>query len=57
MKEKHIELDPSETSASPLPKRTFVEPRISEPVDVVKGNPSANALFAVAVTLGNTPDL
>ena len=34
----------TETSA----KRSFVEPEISDPVEVVKDNPAANALFAVA---------
>lgn len=29
-------------------KRPFCEPEISDPVDVVKGNPAAEALFAVA---------
>ena len=30
------------------PKKPFCEPDISDPVDVVKGNPAAGALFAVA---------
>lgn len=29
-------------------KRRFVEPQISDPVEVVNGNPAADALFAVA---------
>lgn len=29
-------------------RRAFVEPQISDPVEVVNGNPAADALFAVA---------
>lgn len=29
-------------------KRPFTEPEVSDSVDVVKGNPAAGALFAVA---------
>ena len=29
-------------------RRPFVEPLVSDPVEVVKGNPAANVLFAAA---------
>ena len=36
-------------------KRPFSEPEISDPVDVVKGNPAAGALFAVVSSILPAP--
>ena len=36
-------------------KRPFTEPEISDPVDVVKGNLAAGALFAVAGSAVDAP--
>lgn len=46
-------LDTQKTNAAPMAggpeaKRPFVEPQISDPVEVVKGNPAADCMFAVA---------
>jgi hypothetical protein len=35
-------------------RRAFVEPEVSSPVDVVNGNPAADAFFAV-IESGPTP--
>ena len=36
-----------------MPLRPFIEPEVSSPVDVVEGNPAADAFFAV-ITSGGT---
>jgi hypothetical protein len=38
----------------PAARRPFVEPEVSSPVDVVNGNPAADAFFAV-IASGVTP--
>lgn len=40
----------------PTPKRTFMEPVISSPVDVVRSNPAAGVLFAIAGSGGAGAD-
>ena len=47
--------NPDAHNPNPMPpttgtesKRPFAEPEISDPVDVVNGNPAATSLFAVA---------
>jgi len=39
---------------SPMGRRPFVAPEVSSPVDVVEGNPAADAFFAV-IASGVTP--
>ncbi len=40
--------------ANPTGRRPFVAPEVSSPVDVVEGNPAADAFFAV-IASGVTP--
>ena len=46
------EISAGETN--PTGRRPFVEPDVSSPVDVVEGNPAADAFFAV-ISSGVTP--
>ena len=45
----------SNEAAEAEAKRPFSEPEISDPVDVVKGNPAAGALFAVVSSIPPAP--
>ena len=41
-------MEAPDTGAGTEPRRPFYEPEISDSVEVVKGNPAATTLFAVA---------
>lgn len=53
MMKNHVKTDGS-TPEQPKceSRRPFTAPKISDPVEIVKGNPAANALFAVAGASG-----
>jgi len=43
--------NPTPDTAIVEPRRPFVEPQISDPAEVVKGNPAAGPFFAVVFSL------
>ena len=43
------------SEVEPNGRKPFVEPCVSAPEDVLRGNPSVSSMFAVATSTGDSP--